>query len=86
MIIWPKTNFFLKLWNLCEPSANPVKLIKFDLVIASSWLFASLIVVWLTLETKYIDSSTSLWSGLFWIKVVVMPALAIPIAPVLNVL
>ena len=52
MIICPKTNFLFKLWNLCVPSANPVRLSKFDLVSASFWLFASLIVVLLTLDTK----------------------------------
>ena len=86
IITCPRTNFFLKLWNLCDPSANPVRLIKFDLVNASFWLLASLIVVWLTFDTKYIDSSTSLWSGLFWVPVVVIPALAIPIEPVPKVL
>ena len=52
IITWPRTNFFDKLWNLCDPSANPVKLSKLDLVIASFWLFASLIVVLLTFDTK----------------------------------
>ena len=52
IITCPKTNFFLKLWNLCDPSAKPVRLSKLDFVIASFSLFASLIVVWLTLDTK----------------------------------
>ena len=75
-----------KLWSLCDPSANPVRLMRLDLVNASFSLFASLMVELSTLDTKYIASLTNLWSGGSWIPVVVIPALAIPIAPAPKVL